>query len=221
MRYRYYFIEALALTIILFVIGFIIGLSIEHNRNLELVEYYSSTEKEIYSIMESLDISNLGQYTCYELTQRNFEIGNRIYAQALIFEEYEESAILTKSYLSQEHRKFDFLRTLFWINSVNIKERCGNNVFDTVVYLYDYQPDKIDDIAKQRVISAVSSQIKSELNDEIILIPIAKNLNISLLDNTLREYEYQNESAFLIINEEEIFLYNQTEDIRKYFNLAN
>lgn len=221
MRYRYYFLEALALTIILFIVGFLIGLNIEYNRNLELIKYYNDAENHITTITDRLDISNLGKYTCPELIQRNFEIGNEIYSQALIFEEYEESAILTKSYLNQEHRKFDILRTLFWINSVKIKERCGNNIYDTIVYLYDYNPETTEDLAKQRVMSAISSEIKSSLNDRVVLIPIAKNLNISTLDNILDDYNYGNESALLIVNEKRLFFFNQTEDVRQYLNLSD
>jgi len=219
MRYRYYFLEAFALTILLFVGGFIIGLSIENSRNLELANYYISTEDEISGLADQLDISNLGKYACSELIERNFYIGDQIYSQASIFEEYENSAILTKSQLIREHRKFDVLRTLFWVNSINIKKRCGNDVFDTVVYLYDYQTDELEEVAKQKVMSRITSEIKESLQDKVILIPIAKNLNISSLNSLLQDYKNTNESALMIVNEDKEFLYNQSEDIRDYFEI--
>jgi len=219
MRFRYYFLEALALTLLLFAVGFIVGLVIENNRNLELANYYISTEDEISVFENQLDLSNLGKYTCSELISRNSNMGNNIYEQALIFDEYENSAILTKSQLVREHRKFDVLRTLFWINSINIKKRCGSNLFDTVVYLYDYQTEEMDGIAQQKILARITSEIKDNSEKEVILIPIAKNLNISSLSALLEKYENINERALLIVNEDTEFLYNQTEEIRDYFKI--
>jgi hypothetical protein len=219
MRYRYYFIEALVLTLFLFLIGFLIGMGIEQNRNEKLANSYLNTESEILDLGAQLDITNLGRFTCSELIKRNFYIGNQIYEQALIFEEYENSAILTKSQLVKEHKKFDALRTLFWINSIKIKDRCGNNVFDTVVYLYNYPTEEIDELAKQRVMARITQEIKSKYEKEVILIPIAKNLNITSLNTLIEYYDYINESTLLIVNEKETFLSNQTEQIRSYFKI--
>ncbi len=219
MRYRYYFLEALVLTILLFIGGFFIGLSIEKSRNSELANYYLTTEDEISSLADQLDISNLGKYTCSELIERNFYIADSIYRQALVFEEYENSAILTKSQLTREHRKFDVLRTLFWINSIDIKKRCGDNVFNTVVYLYDYQVEKTEEVAKQKVMARISGEINDNSENEAILIPIAKNLNISSLNTLLQNYTHINETTLIIINEKNEFLYNQAEEIRDYFKI--
>jgi len=219
MRYRYYFLEALIFTIALFAIGFFMGFVIEQARNNELHSYYSNTENALNNLQEQLDISNLGKYTCSELIERNFDIGDQIYTQALIFDRYENSAIFTKNQLIDEHRKFDILRTLFWINSIKIKDRCGSEVFDTLVYLYDYQSEVIEDVAKQKVMARVTLEIKQDSKNSIILIPIAKNLNISELNSMIKDYDSINESTLLILNEQKAFLYNQTEQIRDYFNL--
>jgi hypothetical protein len=220
MRYRYYFIEALALTIILFIGGFMLGMLMENNRNAELASLYSSVEIEILDLGDKLDISNLGKYTCSELVSRNSEIGDEIYSQALIFQRYEDAAIFTKDKLVEEHRKFDILRTMFWINSVKIKDRCGSKVFDTVVYLYDYPVEDMGSVAKQRIMESITAEIKDGINENIVLIPIAKNLNISTLDSMIEKYANINESAVLIINEHAVFLSNQTAEIRAYFNIT-
>jgi hypothetical protein len=219
MRYRYYFIEALALTLFLFIIGFLIGLNIEHNRNVEITEYYMNTEESLGILTDKLALSNLGKYTCSELITQNFEIGNQIYEQALIFERYENSATFTKSQLIGEHRKFDVLRTMFWTNSIKIKERCGEDSFNTIVYLYNYQSEEIEEIAKQKIMSSITQEIKEKAKEKIILIPIAKNLNISSLNVMMSEYDNLNESTLLIVNEDLTFLANQTEDLRKYFKI--
>lgn len=216
-RYRYYFVEALAITILLFIGGFFIGMGIEKARNDKLAESYFNTESEIIDLSAQLDLSNLGRFTCFELTQRNFEIGNQIYQQALVFQNYENAAILTKTQMVKEHKKFDALRTLFWINSMKIKDRCGNRVFDTVVYLYNYPTSDTEEIAQQRVMERITQEIKSNAQEDVILIPIAKNLNISSLNTLISIYNLENESVALIINEEKLFLFNETEEMRAYF----
>lgn len=217
MRYRYYFLEALIVTVLLFIGGFFIGMGIEKARNDRLAESYSDTESEIIDLSAQLDISNLGRFTCFELVKRNFEIGNQIYEQALVFQDYENAAILTKAQMVKEHKKFDALRTLFWINSMKIKDRCGNRVFDTVIYLYNYPTTDTEEIAEQRVMERITQEIKSNAQEEVILIPIAKNLNISSLNVLISEYNLENESVALIINEKKLFLFNETEEMRTYF----
>lgn len=219
MRYRYYFMEAFFLTILLFIGGFFIGMNIEQNRNANLAVSYFNTESEILDLGAQLDISNLGKFTCSELIERNFQIGNQIYEQALIFQNYEEAAIFTKAQIVKEHKKFDTLRTLFWINSVKIKSRCGSEVFNTVIYLYDYPATNIEEVAKQRVMAKITQEIKDNSMEKVVLIPIAKNLNVSSLNALTEDYAGLNESVILIVNEQRIFRYNETEKIRAYFGI--
>ncbi len=219
MRYRYYFLEALLITCALFVIGFLIGLGIEQARNEYLRSSYYETEKDLLELKEQLNIKNLGRFTCEELSEKNFEIGNKIYEQALIFAEYESSAIFTKSQMIREHRKFDLLRTSYWINSIEIKNRCGKKVFSTLVYLYDYPAETNNEIAKQKVIEGLTYQIKSSAESEIILIPIAKNLDIPELDGLISKYNLNSNSVALIVDEKDVFFYSDISKIREYFEI--
>lgn len=221
MRYRYYFIEAFILTCAIFAVGFFIGWNIEQSRNNELTNLYYSTEDELLDLGTQMSMTNLGKFTCSELIERSFIIGDRIYEQALIFDDYESAAIFTKSQLIKEHRKFDTLRTLYWISNIKIKERCGENAFITLVYLYDYPTKNNEEVSKQRVMSKVGLEVKQSLDGKTILIPIAKNLNISSLDDILSKYNLFNESAILIVNEERVFLANETDDIRSYLGIEN
>ena len=65
--------------------------------------------------------------------------------------------------------------------SIKIKDRCGNE-FHTVVYLYDYNPDAIVEKSKQDVFSRFLGELKMEYSDEIVLIPIAKNMDLVSLN---------------------------------------
>jgi hypothetical protein len=211
-RYRYYFLEALAITIILFIVGFLLGLSLEMTRNAQLNEYYNSTQSELSVLELQLRTPGLEDINCSKLIAQNFELGDKIYQQALIFQDYETAAIFTKSELIEEHRKFDILRTMYWINSINIKKICGNDSFKTIVYLYDYPATKIEDISKQRVMEKISQEIRDSTQDSI-LIPIAKNLNITELNELIKQYPKRNESVLLIINEKDEFGYDEAKEL--------
>ena len=102
--------------------GFLLGLSLEMTRNAQLNEYYNSTQSELSVLELQLRIPDLENINCSKLIAQNFELGDKIYQQALIFQDYETAAIFTKSELVEEHRKFDILRTMYWINSINIKK---------------------------------------------------------------------------------------------------
>ncbi|VVB79608.1 Uncharacterised protein [uncultured archaeon] len=215
MRYRYYFIEALVMTMLLFSVGFMFGLGVEKARNNYLTASYLSVEKEIADLGSELDVSNLGKYNCSQLVSRNFELGNEIYNQAKIFQEYEDAAIFTKDQLSIEHRKFDKLRTSFWVNSIRIKSMCGSDVFNTVIYLYNYPATTTEEIAKQRVMERITSDLKDLPGKGTILIPIAKNLGIKELDEQTSKYPGSNESVLLVVNEKIVFSYDDADKVMK------
>lgn len=211
-RYRYYFLEALAVTLTLFIVGFLLGLSLEMTRSAELNEYYKNTQSELSTLELQLRIPDLENIECPKLIAKNFELGDKIYQQALIFQNYETAAIFTKSELISEHRKFDILRTMYWINSINIKQICGNDSFKTIVYLYDYPATRREDISKQRVMEKISQEVRGG-DENSILIPIAKNLNITELNELIKQYSKINESVLLIINEKDEFGYEEAKEL--------
>jgi len=211
-RYRHYFIEALVITLILFIMGFLLGFSLESARNAELTEYYNSTKSDLGLLESQLKSLDVDDEECSKLITQNFELGNRIYEQALIFQDYETAAIFTKSELVEEHRKFDILKTIYWINSIGIKKTCGDDSFETIVYLYEYPATQIEEISKQRVMEKISQEVRSNTK-ESILIPIAKNLEISELTELIKQYDKVNESVLLIINEREVYGYEESKSL--------
>lgn len=221
-RYRHYFLEALTITALIFLVGFLLGIRMETARNEELKSYYQSSESEINEIILELNSFEENFGYCEEILQKNFDIAERIYEQAVLFEKYEESTIFTEKSLIEEHKKFDYMRTLFWINSIKMKKNCPNNTMNTLAYLYDYRPKKNKEVIEQRKVSAIARNTKSKLGSELVLIPIAKNVEILELDDLLKNMiflENVEESAFLIANEEILFLSNQSSDLNSYFNI--
>ena len=62
-------------------------------------------------------------------------------------------------------------------------------------------------------------QIKSSAESEIILIPIAKNLDIPELDGLISKYNLNSNSVALIVDEKDVFFYSDISKIREYFEI--
>lgn len=178
---KHAFWEALVIAIFVFGLGVLLGVFIEHSRQSTISEAYLQSEIDLLDIKiqtEALSIDNLN---CNEAIQKNIEFADKVYEDAKLLKKYEGASRITDSLLSQ-HKRYDLLRTLLWLNSIKIKQRCGSENFNTVVYLYDYEPENIELSSKQEIFSRFLQELKNQKGSQIVLIPIAKNLGINSLD---------------------------------------
>ena len=180
------FLEALIITLFIFGVGILLGVFIESGRESQISELFLASDINLLDVKIQTEILNLKDINCGEAIKKNIEFGDKIYNDAKILERY-EGASRIKNTLVQYHKKYDLLRTLLWLNSIKIKEKCGNG-FHTLVYLYDYSPDELELKGKQAVFSNFLTDLKEEFGGSIILIPIAKNLDISSLDLLIKKY---------------------------------
>ena len=130
-----------------------------------------------------------------------YEFADKVYIDAKMLGRYEKSNKITNEIIL-EHKKYDLLRTLLWLNAINLKEKCGENKLHTIVYLYDYQTTDLTERNEQLVISNYLEELKNKNKMGFILIPIAKNLNISSLDLLLSDYNITKVS--IIVDEKEV-----------------
>jgi hypothetical protein len=209
------FWEALIITVFIFGIGILLGIFIENGRAGAISEMYLKSEINLLDIKVQTEILNMEGLNCERAIQENINFGDKIYQDAKTLDRYEAASRITDS-LVEQHKRYDLLRTLFWINSIKIKEKCGNQ-FHTVVYLYDYDPENVEIKSKQTIFSRFLSELKKEQGSDIVLIPIAKNLNLSSLD--LLTSKYQLGSASVILNEELVI--TEIEDLEKITQTIN
>ena len=203
------FWEALIITVFIFGIGILLGIFIENGRAGTISEMYLKSEINLLDIKVQTEILNMQDINCARATQENLKFGDKIYQDAKTLDSYESASRITDS-LIEQHRRYDLLRTLFWINSIKIKEKCDNQ-FHTVVYLYDYEPEDVEMKSKQIIFARFLSELKDEQGSNIVLIPIAKNLNLSSLNLLISKYQLG--SASVILNEE--LVVTETEDLEK------
>lgn len=207
------FWEALVITLFVFGTGVLLGVFIESGREGMINEMYLVSEINLLDAEIQTEILNLDDLNCDEAVEKNIEFADRIYEDAKILDKYEGASRL-KGSLIQHHRRYDLLRTLLWMNSMKIKERCPENQFHTLVYFYDYQTEDPEQKSKQVVFSRFLEELKEKEGSNIILIPIARNLEIGSLELLIHNYGISQTSVLL----DERFL---VEDISELYKIED
>jgi hypothetical protein len=210
------FWEALLIAGIIFILGLLLGLFLESNRLQQTNDYYSQAE---VSLMDSVALSNsinIGQ-NCQNLINSNLEFADKIYNEARVLEQYEDSGKISDS-LKIAHSKYDLLRTILWQNIMKIEEKCPNQ-FNSIIYLYVYDPASIHQKATQNVWSNILYEVKQQQGSNLILVPIATDGNLSSLNYLIREFNVTSFPA-VIVNDKKV-LYNLTTSVNLEKELTN
>lgn len=203
---------------IIFGIGIILGIVLENWRTSEIDELYKQSEIELLDIRAQTEIYSLGKFDCQAAIEENLLFADRIFKEAETLSRYEGAERLTEN-LILEHKKYDVLRGLLWINSINIKKRCKAD-YHNIVYIYEYNEPSIDTRAEQNVFSRVLSELKEKKGSEIILIPFAGDNNLSSINLLMKQYNVTKEEIPVILIDEEIKIteLQSVEDIEKLLN---
>ena len=209
------FWEALLLTLIIFILGILIGASFERGKLDEIEQYYTKSEilfMELFALNERID----SEETCEVLIRSNIQLADNIYEEAFILEKYEDAGKITDG-LKLAHKKYDMLRTYLWMNTMDISEKCKGE-FNTVVYLYEYDSKDLTIKATQNVWSRVLFDLKQEKGNEIVLIPIAVNNNLVSLDALLKGFEISKYPVVIINEKHVVEEVSSVEDLKIYLD---
>jgi len=210
------FWQALLLTIFIFSIGILLGFSLENWRTSQISSLYQQSELELLDIKIQSEIYLSYDIDCNTAISENINFADRIYNEAKVLQKYEDSNRLTDS-ITLQHKKYDLLRTQFWLNSIKIKEKC-NASYQNIVYLYDYNNPSLEIKAKQQVFSNLLGEIKYDKKDEIMLIPIAGDNNLSSVNLLMEKYNIKQENLPIVLIDEKIKIYDleTKEQIEKF-----
>lgn len=213
-RQKYIFLYALILTFVVFNIGIFFGYMLESSRVGKINKIFLEAEMELIDQRIQKDALETVGLNCEDLINENIKFGDRIYQEAQIIGRYEEANQFNQDIIFQ-HKRFDLLRTLFWMNSVRIKETC-NSTYNNVVYFYQYNEPSIEKRSKQRFFSTLLGQIKEKYGGEVMLIPISGDNNISSVDLLMKRYNITELPTILINEEFKINEISSKEDVEKF-----
>lgn len=208
------FLYALILTLIVFNLGIFMGYLMESSRIDKIKVLYQNAEIELLDQMIQKDSLEFLNATCNSLIKENINFGDKIFEEALLIQRYEDANELNDEIIVQ-HKRFDLLRSLFWINSIKIKQKC-NADFHTVVYFYDYNSPTIEQTSKQRFFSNLLEELKQKQGDKIMLIPIAADNDIPSINLLLEQYKIEEFPTILIDEKIRISEVNNIEEVESY-----
>lgn len=211
------FWEALILTILIFILGFLAGLVFENKRVEVIEDYYIQSENSLMDIFALNNFVSLNNLSCDTLINSNINFANRIYDEAKILDEYEKAGRITDK-IDAQHKKYDIMRTFLWINAMKTKEICKNDSVHTIIYIYNFNTDDLTEKATNSVWSKILGDLKETRGNEIILIPIAVDSNIIALNSILENYDIPQYPVVIVDNKYIIKELNSVEEFEKHLS---
>jgi hypothetical protein len=195
---KHAFWQALIFTVIVFGIGLLIGYYIENTRTNKVeINILNSETNLLDEQLRSENIRTLSD-DCNISKESMFRFADNIYEEAQQLEQYESQSKFTET-LKILHKRYDLLRVMLWVESVNSKEKCSSD-FHTLVYIYEYAPEEISKKAEQAALSRLLLDMKNNNGNKILLIPIAGNLDLESINVIKNQYKI-NKLPVLIVDE--------------------
>jgi len=208
------FWEALVLTLVVFLLGILIGVSFESSKLNEINNYYIKSETSIMDAFALNSLTDVNLENCNDLKQANLDFADKIYEEAIILEDYENAKKITES-MEIMHEKYDVLRTFLWINTIKTSNKCGRD-YSTVVYLYERETEDLTKMATQNVWSKVLYDLKQDKGNKVILIPLAIDKGLVSLDSLLNQLNVTSYPAVVIDENKTIYQLSSVNDLEKY-----
>lgn len=192
------FWQALIVTVFVFVAGLVLGFYIELS-NVDKADLLIRSS-EVDFLDQQIKVSSLSNdinFNCENARKSIFEFADQIYLDATEFEEDDAQSKFTENQRNILHKRYDLLRVNLWLESLKLRERC-NESFHTVLYFFDYGSSDIEVRSEQRITSLVLLDLKYKYPDEILLLPIAANLNLDSVDMIKENYNISKSPALII-----------------------
>jgi hypothetical protein len=211
------FWEALVISLFIFGCGLLLGYFIEANRVNSVESAYSNAEINLLDIQNQMILFSTN-IDCELAIQKNIEFGDKIYQEALTLEKYDDSSQLSDGLIAQQ-KKFSTLRVLFFLNSINIRDKCPNS-FDVLTYFYKYHSSSVSEKTAQTVFSNKLIDLKQKYGNKIILIPISSDLSIDSVDILMKNYKI-NGTGVLVNKNAVISSVDDLVNIEQFLNITN
>lgn len=211
---KHVFWEALLVTVLIFGFGILLGIAFESTRINNFNDYYTSSEISLMDIVVFNSMIDSGSSSCEIIIKSELAFADKIYLEAKKLESFESIGRLSNS-LWLLHKKYDLLRTLLWVSSTKISEKCPKSI-NSVVYLYEFNPKDLTQKATQSVWGKILSDLKNEHGKKVLLIPIAVDSALGSLDSIVSSFNITSYPVVIINNEHFFSKLESVKEIEKY-----
>ena len=209
------YIRSLVSTIFIFLIGIMIGVLIDNVRMSEIKTGLGESEIIWEDIrLLNIYIGKLGGDECEAAFEENLAYNDRIYEYGSKLEKEIEAATFIPE-AEQDWRKYVLLQFRFWLNSIELKEKC-NFDYSNVVHLSKRKDLINGEDIENRLQSAILLDIKERCGKGMMLIPLTADVDLESINLVLRQYNITKFPA-VIIDEKYVFQgLTPAEDLEKY-----
>ncbi len=192
------FWKAFVLTLVIFVLGMLVGFWIDNGRVEEIRAEYkgmeiSSNDARLQALYYQV-FRNSSNF-CEPAIQENLVFSEKVYSEGVRIERYEKINKLAPS-LVTDKRRYILLKLQFWFNSIELKRTCKAN-YTNLVYFYSHYNTTMP----EHVQSKVLQEVKESCGPNLMLIPLPVDLNITTIDIIKKQYNITL-TPTLLINEE-------------------
>jgi len=215
------FWQAAVISIVVFLLGLFVGVMFESQRTEATMLTISSLTYEFSNIKQMTfyyqQISNKDY--CEEAIKQNFKFTNNNLKKGQEIERYENANILIKT-MDSKKREYLLLKTEFLINTLILKEKC-NMSQNMIFYFYSDKTTNKNIIAQQAVQSKVLTDLHNKQTDTFILIPLAADLNNTVVDLLLASHNITQMPSLLINNKIVLSGIQSESEIERYLQKKN
>lgn len=217
---KWIFLESLAVALVIFFVGISLGNYIEGLRSLSIINDLKQDEVSLLDLsLQEEFFKNLDETSCDIAIKNYFELSDKVYDVGLNLERYDEAEQLSERIL-QDKRKYVLLKINLWDNANVLKEKCGNH-FDVLVYFYSSDAENNFIVSKQKIISNILLDIKEKRKNTLVLLPVAGDLDLGIVELNKEFYNIDELPSILINNKIILKEFSTIEKIESYLTPLN
>jgi len=191
------------LATLIFLIGIFGGMVLDSIRA-DIVENNLSESEIMWEDARLLNmyINVIGQEQCDAAFRENLEYNDKIYGYGKDIEDKLEANVFS-SELTQEWRKYNLLQFQFWLNSIELRDKCGFD-YSNVVYISRMDITPNGETVDNELQSQILLKLKDKCGQNMMLIPLTADADLETIDVVVGQYNIT-EFPSVIIDEEHVF----------------
>ena len=204
------YIQAGIFSLLIFFIGIVIGIWVDNVRLGSIRSALSEADINSYDarLLNSY-IQKFGKEYCNVALEQNLAYNGKIYEEGRKIENKINANIFTPE-VEQEWRRYTLLQTQFWLNSVELKEKCGFD-FHTVVHLFKQKNTTRSEEINNKVQASILLDLKDKCGNKMMLIPITVDTNLVAVEAIAKQFDIS-EYPSVIVDESFVFQGTTTKD---------
>lgn len=200
---RRVYIQAGIFSLLVLLIGIMMGIWIDNFRlggirsALSEADINSNDARLLNSYLQ-----RFGEDYCDVALEQNLAYNSKIYKEGKKIEDKINANIFTPE-VEQEWRRYTLLQTQFWLNSIELKDKCDFD-YHTVVHLFRQKNTTTTEDINNKIESSILLDLKEKCGNKMMLIPVTIDTNLIVVDAIVKQFNVSEYPA-VIVDESFVF----------------